>query len=438
MSSLSRSLFRALRQAILPPPKRRGLTRQAKGPRCRLGVEWLEERCVPSTVFYDDASHLTLSNTLLLDQQQVFSSPSYNTNGGPLSIRIDSGPTQGSVQLVNSFDFRYTPLPASAGTDSLTWEVLQDGVSLIGVQQVVFNLTPSPPATGQDAARITFSDYFLYAQNSDAALFMPDDGRPLVYPVVGVSALVEGASPGMPAPTGQVEFTYTQNGGPETSLGAETLAPGSVVTVYVDSALLAQPGVQVFAKYSGDSTFAAKVTGDNGKTAIDLQADPIVTDNPAIPPNAQNLTVVIVCGSGAERRRWAQTGRAHYGAGAYIITNVHSVADLGQRLSQLPAGSVSHLVIGAHGWDQGPNLGTERFNPAAVDTAGAAVKQQIRNALGNNALIDLQCCGAAATQAGLDNMQGLANRFNARVRGADRVIGAWDDPSATWITVNPQ
>lgn len=406
--------------------------------RARPGLEALEARCVPSIVTYNDTSHLPLANGLLLDEQTVFGSPIYNPNNGALSIRIDSSPTKGTVQVFNSFDFKYTPNQGTTGTDSFTWEVLQNGTSLIGVQEVDLTLSGSQPWPGSSSTQITFQNYSLDYRDVDGALFMPQNGAPIVYPTIGLIVLVQATPPSFPPPTGPVEFTYTPSGGSETSLGVATLGGSSgLVALSVDSSLIAQPGVVVTAKYKGDWKYAAKTASDGGKNATDLRADPPVTDNPVIPPNATNLTVVVVCGSGPERKQWTATARTHYGAGAYIITSVHSVADLGAALSTLPAASITHLVIGSHGWDSGAWLGTQWFNFTEVSNATPAVQNQIKNSLGNNALIDYQSCGAASSPAGLTNMQQLATFFHAQVRGADRCIKAWDDAIATWITKSP-
>jgi len=283
---------------------------------------------------------------------------------------------------------------------------------------------------------ITFEEYQLNANNLEANLFAPDT-EPYPLPLVDLTVVVEGLGPGGATPTGNVIVTAIDSGAQRTPLGVASVGPGGRATIYaVDSGLLGRPGVVVEVEYSGDQFFAAKKTTDGGKTSNDLQADPAVRDNPTIPPDAQNLTVVVVAGSGAERTMWRDSARRYYGNAAYIITDVHSVADLGARLAQLPPGSVSRLVIGAHGWVSGPCLGDEYFNHRRVDDNPVA-RDQIRAALGNNALIDNQCCGAAATEEGRRNMRALANLLNARVRGADRNIRQWNDSSATWITVNP-
>ncbi|MBL8793676.1 MAG: DUF4347 domain-containing protein [Planctomycetia bacterium] len=249
-------------------------------------------------------------------------------------------------------------------------------------------------------------------------------------------------------PTGTVTFTAIGPSG-STTLGSAAVGPdGRATLVDVDSGLIGQPGVIVQAAYSGDAFFAAAVKNDGGANAAQAMADPPVNDNPQIPANAQNLTVVVVAGkNGVQRAEWRDSARAYYGADAYIITNVHSVADLGARLAQLPAGSISRLVIAAHGNDDGAQLGNTgvaatRFNSANLN-ANAEASQQIRNALAaNNALVDLQACSCAMGQAGLNNLQNMANILRARVRGADNLIGSWNtgiDPANTnWITVNPQ
>lgn len=223
-------------------------------------------------------------------------------------------------------------------------------------------------------------------------------------------------------------------------LGSAQVGPDGTAGVPVQSDLLAVPGVVVQASYSGDAFFTAAAAADNGQIGQAVAADPPVT-NPNIPANAQNLTVVIVCGStGAQRAQWRDSARRYYGAGAYIITNVHTVEGLGAELSQLPAGSVSRLVIGAHGWG-----GVVRLDPAnnlnTIDRAdNAAAAARVRAALANNALVDLQYCGAAATWSGvsgLDRMQAIATVLRARVRGAWDIINTWNDPDVLWAVVDP-
>lgn len=441
MFGLPKNPFRAPLEALLrPPPRPRSLTRRARRRRWRPAVEALEPRCVPAIVTYTDLSHLPLANGLLLDERTVFGSASYNANNGALSVQIDSSHTQGTVGLLNNFDFLYTPPTGGTGTDKFYWQVYQNGVSLIGQQEVDVTLSATQPPPGQGGVTITFQSYALNPLlNADAALFQPDDGSPLALPTITLKVQVQATSPGY-VPTGPVEFTYTPSGGSETSLGQVNLGSDGTASVSVDSGLIAQTGVVVKAKYKGDPHFAALTANDGGNYAQTTLADPPVTDNPSIPPNATNLTVVVVHGAnGAQTQQWWQSARAYpnYGAGAYIITTVHSVADLGAALAALPAGSVSHLVIGAHGWDTGPNLGSGRFNMDAVTAAGTTVQNQIKNALAANALIDLQSCGSASTPAGLTNMQNLANFFGVKVRGAAKCIGAWDDSSGNWVTKFP-
>ncbi|HEY9868634.1 MAG TPA: Ig-like domain-containing protein, partial [Candidatus Obscuribacterales bacterium] len=284
--------------------------------------------------------------------------------------------------------------------------------------------------------QITFLDYELSPNNSDANLFAPDGGSGSL-PLIEVSVHLQGTAAENPSPTGTVVFTAILPGGSRLTLGsAAAVDSAGKATVEVDSGIVGQPGVEIEAAYSGDQFFAATTKKDNGKTANDVQADPPVTDNPVIAPNAQNLTVVVVAGSGAERRQWRDSARRHYGANAFIITDVHSIADLGTRLANLPAGSISRLVIGARGSVDGPQLGNPgaaetRFNAANLNlAANANARNAIVNALGNNALIDLQACSCAQGQAGQANIQALANLLRARVRGADNPIGAWDDNSA--------
>lgn len=200
------------------------------------------------------------------------------------------------------------------------------------------------------------------------------------------------------------------------TLGSAVVDGTGKATIEMDSEIVGQPGVEIEAAYSGDQFFAAATKKDNGKTANDVQADPPVTDNPVIAPNAQNLTVVVV-GTGAERRQWRDSARVYYGANAFIITDVHSIADLGTRLANLPAGSISRLVIGAHGNVNGPQLGNPggaetRFNANNLNlAANANARNAIVNALGNNALIDLQACNCAQGQSGRANIQALADCY---------------------------
>ncbi len=326
--------------------------------------------------------------------------------------------------------FSYYSASDYAGSDSFTYRV-HDGAAYSNVATVSFNVIGE--------AQITFLDYDLSANNSEEDLFAPEPG-PYPLPLVDLSVRVEGDPLEGATPTGTVTFTAIGPTGDRISLGVVPVGPDGKATLQqIDSGLLAQPGLVVEAAYLGDAFFTAKTKKDDGKTAVDLRADPPVTDNPVIAPNAQNLTVVVVAGrNGAQSTLWRDSARTYYGPNAYIITNVHSVVELGARLANLPAGSITKLVIGSHGWEAGAWLGAQWFDANTLYENEDA-RQQIRTALANNlALIDLQCCGAAHGQTGKDNMKALADALNARVRGADAVIRAWDYNLVNWFTVDPE
>ncbi len=158
---------------------------------------------------------------------------------------------------------------------------------------------------------------------------------------------------------------------------------------------------------------------------------------PGPPSKGRDLTLVVVCGSAAERHHWTGTARAHFGGSADICSQVHSVAQLGQLLaSRYQPGSIRRLVIGAHGNGWGPWLGVNYFRADIVAADGVAA-DAIANAMAPNGLIDLQCCSAADQPVGRRNLQEMANLLGTRIRGADGIVGPWDDARARWIIVAP-
>ena len=283
---------------------------------------------------------------------------------------------------------------------------------------------------------IDFLEYELSSRNSEDNLL---SGPTLIDIAVRVRVQFDAGA----TPTGTVTFRAIYSDGGAVELGTVEVGPNGMAVLFgVDCSLLAQPGVEVEAEYSGDALVAAGKKKDGKKTAGDLLADPPVLDNPAIQANAQNLTVVVIAGNGAERRRWRDSARAYYGAGAYLITNVHSVADLARELANLPPGSVSHLVIGGHGrpgriqldpiTGRGFDLQALRDDPQSRAT--------IQRALAENALVDLQGCSTALDVPGQQQnpAQALADLLGVRVRGSRAFVGPWDDGRVEWVVFEPQ
>jgi hypothetical protein len=158
---------------------------------------------------------------------------------------------------------------------------------------------------------------------------------------------------------------------------------------------------------------------------------------PGPPSKGRNLTLVIVCGSPAERAHWTGTARAHFGSGADLSSEVHSLAQLGQLLAtRYQPHSIRRLVIGAHGNAWGPWLGANYFRADIVNADGEAA-DAIADAMAPNGLIDFQCCSAAQGGRGRRNLQDLANLLGVRIRGADGIVGPWDDARSRWIIVAP-
>ncbi len=195
-------------------------------------------------------------------------------------------------------------------------------------------------------------------------------------------------------------------------------------------------------RYAGnDPTNATDPTGLQKKPA----ADPVV-ENPDIPPNARNLTVVVIGWrkSAEEREEWCITARHYYGKKAFIIPDAHTIAELGERLSKLPAGSITHLVIASHGPVGGgaPWLGNKAdsiFRKGTIEQQRIA-KKQIQTALAKNALIDLQSCWSCLKNGKKDTaiLEGLADLFGVRVCGTDGEADDWDESSSEWIIVDPR
>ncbi len=176
-------------------------------------------------------------------------------------------------------------------------------------------------------------------------------------------------------------------------------------------------------------------------TANPNGGDPIVTDNPAIPQTGQNLTVVVIGGDPSERLAWANQARQYYGPGAYIITDVHSVADLGNKLAQFPNESIGSLVAGGHGNAQGMQLGDPGNLATKLSSATLAndptALNKITLALGPNASLDIQACQCAADPT---EQQNLANTLGTTVRAAKNNLSGstWNDPNGQWVTVSPK
>lgn len=305
-------------------------------------------------------------------------------------------------------------------------------MSLGGQQQVVFNLPAGagPTPAGTADVDITFLPFQVSANNSDTTLFLSDnDGLGVVGTTIDLTVAVSALDPEGTTPTGRVIFTATPPSGSKVEIGSAVVDASGRATIQVDSILLAVVGTVVEASYTGDASFKPRVVGDGRRASTDLNNDVVVNDNPVIPPNAQNLTVIVVCGdTTAEQLRWVNTAREYYGTGAYIITNMHSVGDLARELGRLPKGSITRLVLGAHGNPDGSwfDRGRTMFNAEELNRDPPS-RDTIRAAFGSNARIEYQSCQAADGPDGINNMQGVADALRVTVWGANRCISVWDD-----------
>jgi hypothetical protein len=395
----------------------------------------------------ESAGAVTIT-VLLSAQQSQTVTVDYSTSNGTAAAGSDYTSTTGTLSFSPGQASKTFSVPITNDTIPEADETFTVSLSNASIPTNAPD-KDGPPAYPMTAtvtildndASITFLQYALNPGSDNANLFAAEDtSYPL--PLIDLSVLVERGGVSGTKPTGTVTFTAIDANNQSTSLGSASIGTDGKATLQgLDSGLLSQPGMTIEAAYSGDTLFAASTKNDGGATGSDLRSDPVVTDNPNVPNNAINLTVVVVCGPGAQRREWLGTARAYYGNSAYIITSVHSVADLGTALANLPAGSVSHLVIGAHGKEYGPQLGEQgvaatRFNADTLDN-NANARNAIRAALANNALIDHQSCYSANGPAAQQRVQDLANTLGRRVRASDDIVDGWDQSRGNWITRDP-
>ncbi len=420
---------------------------------------------MPAVVSYDIGAGLSVRNTLLLDQKQVYEDPNYENpdspSSGAIQIQIVTAPTKGSVVLFGSTTFGYTPSPYYSGTDSFTWQALEDGVVLGGVQTIQLTLPPGgygnppPPPVGSGLADVTILPYAVSASNSTRTLFLAAGyASEQVSTTIDLTAQVSRYYGSGPAPSGEVIFTATQPDGTAYEIGSATVGADGKATIQVGTQLLPL-GTIVEAKYGGDQFFGIKKVGDGGRTATDLKMDVVVNNNPTIDANTVNMTVVVVCGKdSAEQLRFAQEARRYYGNSAYLITSVHSVVDLGNKLAQFPPGSVSKLILTGHGNHPGIKLDGDANGKwfGAAELAGDLQStQKIKTALLAGGRLEFQSCLAAEkTQAhnGRANMKSVAEALGVYVWGADKLLycldygwnrtGQWTwDSKVTWYRSDP-
>ncbi len=415
----------------------------------RLVLESLEARDVPATVYYEDLSRLAVSNTFLLDQPLVLDSPGYNPNISPFTIQITTAPTKGTVQVINGYDFNYGPNLYASGTDLIGWKPMQNGVALTDEQFIVIDVgggtlgNETIPVSTLPEPSINFQPFVLSTSNSVKSLFLEASNPPgMIQTTIDLTTVVSGTASNGSHPTGKVRFTYRDNGGAPLLLGVATIQQDGKATIQADSGLLAKAGVTVEAEYLGNPFFAPKKLGDGDRTSEDLLKDIVVNNNPAVPANAQNLTVVFVGGNdAAEQLRWVKSGREHYGANAILVTGAHNIADVGVKMATFPAGSISKLVFGAHGSKDGFMLDSSQtswFTATAVND-DAVTKLRIKTALKASADIEIQACRNADGQVGQANLKLIANMFNAKVKASKHAIASWDDTTQgiVWVTVQP-
>jgi hypothetical protein len=182
-------------------------------------------------------------------------------------------------------------------------------------------------------------------------------------------------------------------------------------------------------------TFVVSITGPHPVAALTGETG----SHPWRPGPAANrsVTVVIVCGSSQERTVWSRSARTHFGPSAYIYNSPTNIYQIGRLLTlQFPPGSISRLVIGAHGNSAGANLGGEWLNAGRLKANTGAMKS-IRSTLKANALVDLQYCNAAQQSVGQDNLGSVAGLLRRRVRAPRGFVGPWDDRTAHWVIISP-
>ncbi|MFO0795962.1 MAG: hypothetical protein U0804_00720 [Gemmataceae bacterium] len=453
-------LVRLIGKLFARPVSRRDRHRTA-----RLGLESLEGRDVPAVTFgieklsdateggaaaqfrvtaTGDAADFTPAVYAIWDVTGVTASSTtdYTASPAPLIYLTFSASGQTATVTVTATDDTDVE-----GDETATVMVQRYQMYPMGPQTTA-NLTlhdnDSPPAPSD--VLIEFLDFQLSECNTEESLFHShDDDTHSGGVAIDVGVLVSNVDPYSPPPSGTVGFTAYHQDGTSTALGTAVLGVNGIATISVASGILAVLGTELEASFTSDTGQSARVVQDGRRTSDQLLRDVVVTDNPTISPASSSLQVIIMGGKdAAEQAHWINSGRRHYGASAYIITNVHSVADLGNELAKLPKGSVLELIFNAHGNPNACFLDLNfQFNAAALNTPGAAAsKQQIIDSFAPNANVQLQSCNAAANAAGLQNMQALADALRVRVWGPNRPVAAWDDGWNTsndpWVVRHPQ
>ena len=116
-------------------------------------------------------------------------------------------------------------------------------------------------------------------------------------------------------------------------------------------------------------------------------------------------------GSEGETDKWARYVR-RYWPGTDTYKNVRDLKALADALKKYPNGSISLLIIGAHG-DEGEDKGTMPFHPIDLQ-AYPDLAKLIASKLSENAIVDIQACRVATTW-GDRGMQVVANLLQATI-----------------------
>ena len=198
--------------------------------------------------------------------------------------------------------------------------------------------------------------------------------------------------------------------------------------------------------------FKFRTVFDNPPLPLESSKGPFtvvfVAGNPIIPALAVIDDFGSVWNAPSEREIWAREARLKSGRRAYIYNDALSVKDVANRLSKFPKGSVSLLVIGGHGEKAGrgvfmgynesndrfrPNLklpqGCENINCESLNAEkNAGCLETIRNALSNDAWVQLHACLVADTISLTDTtktIRAFAHAFRASVMASEDVVEGW-------------
>jgi hypothetical protein len=418
----------------------------------------------PNTVTYIDPTGLTVMNTVLLNQALVFEAPGFDVHGGPLSIQVDTMPLYGSLQFAHNYDFIYTPSSGYSGTDSFQYEVVQNGVSLVGMQEIDFvvgtagctggngNSISDGGSTGSSrssaAPAVTYSPVAVDGHDSTTPMFTTDGVTlPLIDPVLDLNAFLHSSTDRSPLPAGLVVFTYTDSSGSTFEVGSTFSDNNGNAAAPVDGLLLVQPSVTIGIQCSA---YAGALPNDGGAIGQAVAGNPVVPHNPwlgPVPPANQgaiNGTVVVVCGAdGAQSLQWMQSARQFYGPGAYIFTDVHSIPRLGTSMAIFGPGTVTRLVIGAHGNQGNIQLGAPQSRGTYLNAGTLSLRQNqtalasIQQSMAAGAVFDIQSCNFANGQQGFTAAQLLGITLGRSVYAPCDYIIAWEDEDSSWVTIPP-